>query len=470
MTTIGNAAKGANQMNSLTLSRCALSVCAAATLLVGCGGLQPAGVTQGPVPQGQMPENLSRVTGVGQSPRSVRHPSVTETVLHSFGAGSYGDSPVAGLTYFKGTLYGTTLYVECGSNRQCTRGARLRARRGRTVATPNTSSFIEPGTVYRITLSGTYKVLHYFLGGYDGAYPEARLIVLKGALYGTTDEGGDPHAAAGGPCSQLASGFGTVFSITPSGGYAIVHTFIRSRDGWYPQAALLNVNGTLYGTTCGGGGIGGGNGTAFTITPSGHEHMITSFQLAGGAPPSRGRLVDLNGTLYGTASGGGKYGEGAVFSLSTSGREKLLYSFKGSSKDGADPEGGLTAIKHTLYGTTKGGGAYGDGTMFSITPTGKETVLYSFTGSDGSGPVATLLNVNGTLYGTTSFGGAYNYGTVFSITLSGHETVLHSFDPNGSGFDGADPESGVIDVNGTLYGTTYGGGQEEVGTVYSITL
>jgi uncharacterized repeat protein (TIGR03803 family) len=199
--------------------------------------------------------------------------------------------------------------------------------------------------------------------------------------------------------------------------------------------------------------------------------VISSFQLTGGAPPSLGRLVDLNGTLYGTASGGGKYGQGAVFSLSTSGGEKLLYSFKGGSKDGADPEGGLNAVKHTLYGTTARGGAHGDGTVFSITPTGTETVLHSFTGSDGNFPLATLLNVNGTLYGTTSSGGAYGYGTVFSITLSGHETVLYSFSgPPSGGFDGAHPESGVIDVNGTLYGTTYLGGADGTGTVYSITL
>jgi uncharacterized repeat protein (TIGR03803 family) len=306
--------------------------------------------------------------------------------------------------------------------------------------------------------------------------------VLKGVLYGTTLQGGEGQGTGGSACFGLepTRGFGTVYSITPSrGGYGIVHTFIRSRDGHYPQAALLNVNGKLYGTTCG-GGVHGGNGTAFTVTPSGDEHVITSFQLTGGAPPSLGRLVDLNGTLYGTASGGGKYGEGAVFSLSTSGKEKLLYSFSGagSSKDGANPYGGLVAIKHTLYGTTARGGTHGDGTVFSITPSGTETVLHSFTGTDGKFPVATLLNVNGTLYGTTSGGGAYGggsygFGTVFSITLSGHETVLHSFDSartTGGQFDGADPESGVIDVNGTLYGTTYLGGADGTGTVYSITL
>jgi uncharacterized repeat protein (TIGR03803 family) len=421
-------------------------------LLVGCGGLQPVGVTQGAVPQGQMLQNPSRVSGVRQSPRSVHHASVTETVLYSFRGDPYdGANPKSGLTYFEGTLYGTTTTgggVYCGT-------------------------FLPGcGTVYSITPSGTETVLHSFTGG-DGALPEARLIVLKGTLYGTTLQGGG--GLHHGSCRQSGwKGAGTAFSITPSGQFTSVHVFTGSPDGAFPQAALLNVNGTMYGTTCAGGIHRGGDGTVFTITPSGDEHVIYSFRKLKGALPRDGRLVDLNGTLYGTASGGGEYGEGAVFSLSTSGREKLLHSFngQGSSKDGANPQGGLTAIKHTLYGTTTMGGAYGDGTVFSITPTGTETVLHSFTGSDGSGPVATLLNVNGTLYGTTLYGGRYGVGTVFGITLSGHETVLHSF--GSSVQDGAYPESGVIDVNGTLYGTTlyggYGSGLASKGIVFSITL
>jgi uncharacterized repeat protein (TIGR03803 family) len=172
-------------MNSLTVSRCALSVCGAVTLLVGCGGLQPAGVTQGPVPQGQMPENPSRVTGVRQSPRSLRH--ATEKVLYSFNASSTkidGSNPAAGLTYLKGTLYGTTEEggaVSCRDIGDC-------------------------GTVFSITPSGTEKLLHSFKGGNDGASPEARLIVRDGTLYGTTVlRGGKGFRAptVAGRCSAL---------------------------------------------------------------------------------------------------------------------------------------------------------------------------------------------------------------------------------------------------------------------------
>jgi uncharacterized repeat protein (TIGR03803 family) len=185
-------------------------------------------------------------------------------------------------------------------------------------------------------------------------------------------------------------------------------------------------------------------------------------------------LVNVNGTLYGTTGyGGGSgcysgQGCGTVFSVTRSGTEHVLYSFGGYPYDAASPYAGLTNVNGTLYGTTRDGGGSGCycGTVFSVTRSGKEHVLYSFKrGNDGKNPVAGLIDVNGTLYSTTTSGGAYGYGTVFSITMSGKETVLHSFGASG---DGADPFAGLINVDGTLYGTTYGGGANGYGTVYAI--
>lgn len=101
----------------------------------------------------------------------------------------------------------------------------------------------------------------------------------------------------------------------------------------------------------------------------------------------------------------------------------MLHKF-GHGSDGANPEVGLTNVKGTLYGTTTFGGANNDGTIFSITTTGQEQVLYSFAGgSDGALPEAGLINVNGTLYGTTESSGRYGCrhhdgcGTVFAFAL-----------------------------------------------------
>ena len=145
---------------------------------------------------------------------------------------------------------------------------------------------------------------------------------------------------------------------------------------------------------------------------------------------------------------------------------KSLYSFK-AGKDGEEPLAGLTEVNGVLYGTTAGGGESDAGTVFKITTSGTEGVLYSFKGPpDGAGPYAGLTNVNGTLYGTTKSGGSGCYdpsgcGTVFEVSTSGKERVLHRFKGHP---DGAYPLAGLIDVNGTLYGTTEGGGTPHCGT------
>jgi len=137
-------------------------------------------------------------------------------------------------------------------------------------------------------------------------------------------------------------------------------------------------------------------------------------------------MIDVNGALYGTTVSGGRgcngYGCGTVFEVSTSGGGSILYSFEGG-KDGEQPLGGLTDVDGTLYGTTQVGGAHHDWTVFELNPsTGAEQVLYNFEGGkDGADPEAGLISVNGVLYGTTKLGGGSTNcsggcGTVFDVT------------------------------------------------------
>jgi uncharacterized repeat protein (TIGR03803 family) len=112
-------------------------------------------------------------------------------------------------------------------------------------------------------------------------------------------------------------------------------------------------------------------------------------------------------------------GDGTVFKLSTTGTETILHSFTGGSSDGSGPLAGLIIDSAgNLYGTTTSGGTNGDGTVFTVSPTGTETVLYSFAGgpTDGANPVGNLvMDGAGNLYGTTAYGGANGGGTVFTI-------------------------------------------------------
>jgi uncharacterized repeat protein (TIGR03803 family) len=311
------------------------------------------------------------------------------------------------------------------------------------------------GTVFAITASGTESVLYRFKGGGNGLNPSSSLIDLDGTLFGTTEHGG-------------ADKFGTVFSITPSGTQTVLHNFAGTpTDGADPSTALIDVKGTLYGTTNSGGTD--DDGTVFSIAASGAESVVYNFagKPTDGSGPSG--LVNVHGTLYGTTGSGGANGYGTVFSLTTSGAERVLYSFKGGTTDGALPLGPLAYLHGKLYGTTLGGGAKGYGTVFSITTSGNETVIHSFKGrpTDGGMPRDGLINANGTLYSVTEFGGTNHFGTIFSITPSGTVSILHSF--TGSPSDGTFPEGALLYVNGTLYGTTWQGGSYKFGTVFALT-
>jgi uncharacterized repeat protein (TIGR03803 family) len=225
---------------------------------------------------------------------------------------------------------------------------------------------------------------------------------------------------------------GTIFAVSTSGLENVIYTFAGGTDGSLPGAALLDVNGILYGTTFQGGQYGAyGSGTVFSVPISGTGSVLHSFGGPGptfpdGIRPDSG-LTDVKGILYGTTASGGAHNDGMVFAITKSGKETVIHSFSGAP-DGMRPDAGLANVNGVLYGTTASGGKYNDGTVFAVTTSGTERVLYSFAGApDGANPSAALTDVNGILYGTTQTGGKYNTGTVFAISKLGIERVLHSF-------------------------------------------
>src|SRR5579864_3735456 len=260
----------------------------------------------------------------------------------------------------------------------------------------------------------------------------------------------------------------------------VLHSFGAWPDGEVPYAGVINVNGTLYGTTAGGGNDDGGTVFALDLNTR-TETIVYAFT----ADQPWANLLDVDGVLYGTTEGGDG-GPGTVFALDpNTGAETIVHSF-GSGADGYSPRAALIAVKTMLYGTTLHGGGGTDchanvacGTVFSIDPsTGAEKVLYAFCNqpgcADGSGPQGSLIKLNGALYGTTRYGGSTGCdgagcGTVFAVNRkTGKETTLYAFCSQTNCTDGANPTAGLIDVNGILYGTTYMGGSNGNGTVFSI--
>jgi uncharacterized repeat protein (TIGR03803 family) len=254
--------------------------------------------------------------------------------------------------------------------------------------------------------------------------------------------------------------------------YSLLHSFTGSPDGFLPLSGLvLDAQGNLYGTTLEGGIVGcfTSCGIVFKIDTGGNESIFYSFL----GPPTDGSYpwgtltIDAQGNLYGTTSYGGAYGNGAVFKIDPTGNESVLYSF-GDSPDGANPLAGVVLdASGNLYGTTEKGGAQNLGTVYKLEPSGVETVLHSFSNNpDGDSPWAGVaLDAHGNLYGTTLYGGSGS-GTVFEVDAAGQESVLYSFTGK---VDGDLPSAGLaLDSLGNLYGTTSMGGVYKRGTVFKL--
>ncbi|MBZ5723262.1 MAG: hypothetical protein LAO03_23235 [Acidobacteriia bacterium] len=278
------------------------------------------------------------------------------------------------------------------------------------------------GTVFKLTSSGgaiTESVLYSFTGGTDGGDPLASLVLDSGGnLYGTTLLGGNTKCLIG----QLGAGCGTVFELSPNpdGTWTekTLHTFAGA-DGGAPIANLaFDAAGNLFGTTEAGGTSQFLEGTAFELSPAGGGtwtfKTIHNFQGGFGSGPNSGLIFDKAGNLYGTALGGGMFGRGVVFELSPSGQnwsESVLYSFNKKGGDGNLPVGGVNFDSAgSLYGATNRGGSNGFGVVYRLTPSGgtwTETVLYNFqNGADGGNPQGSVIvDSAGNLYGTTNSGG-----------------------------------------------------------------
>jgi len=306
-----------------------------------------------------------------------------------------------------------------------------------------------------------------------------------GNLYGTAATGGPFNPA----CVANLDGCGILFRLSPSGTFTVLHTFEATtadhrQNPAFPYGALVQASdGNFYGTTSGGASV-------YRLTPGG---SVTTMTFLGGN--SYGDLIQgQDGNLYGTTAFGGEgtcpadrsalchptAGEGTVFAMSLSGSLTTLKVFSGGA-DGARPYAGLViGPDGAFYGTTRGGGTAGRGTVFRITSGGAFSTIHTFTGSDGSFPYSRMtLGGDGNFYGvTTNGGGGADAGVVFKVSPGGAFSVLHAFsgfsvpDPSprpGVPLDGAYPAAPLVPVaDGTFIGVSAGGGAYAGGTVFKI--
>jgi uncharacterized repeat protein (TIGR03803 family) len=377
-------------------------------------------------------------TPLGTSSYSLTNAAVTVKVLHGFaGRPSDGSGHISDLVKAGNALYGTT--SEGGQSNK--------------------------GTVFTISPNGTgYQVLYSFKGKEDGIGSAIALTNVGGTLYGVTILGGK-------------AGNGTVYSIDPAGTFKTLYSFKGGSDGAQPWAPMTNVRGTLYGTTTIGGA--NGKGTFFKISTGGTEKVLYSFgsKAEDGSKPFS-PLIKLGPKFYSTTAFGGVGnvgGNGTIYSVTLGGKEAVLYRFKDEGDGDCTFGCRLTSVGGVLYGTAKLGGRSRLGSVFSVTTAGVFKTLFSSSSSSskksaiGGYPIGGLTNVGGLLYGTMSQNrdSQGTNGTLFSITTSGKLNVVYTF---AGGNDAANPESTLLAIGNTLYGTSnHGGGSADAGTIYSVT-
>ncbi len=285
-----------------------------------------------------------------------------------YGTTSDGGAHGTGGTVFKITPSGalTTLYSFC-SAQNCTDGARpntslIEGIDGNFYGTTASGGQGNYGTVFQLSPSGTLRTVYQFCSQSsctDGIYPEGLLQTSDGTLYGTTLYGGNTTTV------------GTVFKLTTSGALTTLWSFCpqsHRTDGEQPLAGLaLGSDGLFYGTTSLGGA--NGFGTVFKISSTGTFTLLHGFQQGTDGSPSYGPLVQaVDGNYYGSTRMGGAHAGGTLFEVTPGGALTTLYDFcSGSScSDGGQPLAGLKYARGNFYGTTSTGGTGNHRTVFSF--------------------------------------------------------------------------------------------------------
>ena len=402
------------------------------------------------------------------------------TVLHQFNFTTDGANPFGDLTLgLDGNFYGLTsagginshgtifkitpagiftllrsfLYASDGADPQ---GTLVRVADGNFYGITRRGGSTGWGTIFKVTPAGVYSVIKTLNGTTDGGYCYGSPAkATDGNFYGITYTGGTFN-------------HGTVFQVTPTGAYTVLRN-LNTADGFTStttNSLVQHTDGFLYGMMYGGGV--NGTGTIFKISTTGSFTLLHNLVThPDGAYPYGSLIAGTDGNLYGMTSGGGLFNGGTIFKISTTGTYTRIKDLT-LATDGGNPQGNLFQGSDGLYyGMTYSGGSNLYGTAFKVSATGTYTVITRFNGGiGGNTPFESL--VQGTdyaLYGTTNIGGAYDFGTVFRL-CGATTTVLRSFNRNP---ESVYPKGSLIQAtDGFFYGMASQGGNNSAGTIFKI--
>ncbi len=387
-----------------------------------------------------------------------------------YGTAEIGGSNNVGSVYAlnqDGTSYSVLHHCDSGSG-QNPYDTVLFASDGALYATAESGGSAGVGTVFRLTTDGSsYTVLHNFLPntGGDGTGPDWVREARDGVLYGTTYFGG-------------ANGGGTVFKLNKSGTpYAILHNFSRAgQSESTPRGGMAEgPDGALYGIVSS-GGTNLVRGGLFKLGKDGTGYTILRLFGSGmdGQSPLAGLITGTDGILYGTTYSGGTNGQGTVFAINTIGSfYQILHCFSNAGGEGLNPQSMLfEANDGYLYGGTWNSPGAGNPTAGAVKVSRDGSswlVLHSFGTVPGDGArlqAGMTQGTDGAIYGATFAGGSNNVGAVFRVNSdsSGYQ-LIHIFTTSGA--DGQSPSGQLVrGWDGYLYGTTQGGGSNNLGTIF----
>lgn len=394
-------------------------------VIAACCSLMVAGCSQGTATSPPMQLRQAAV-----EPKITRY-----QVLNNFNGADEGAFPTGSITPWRNLLYGTA----------------------------SDGGKYGSGVIFRARPDGRDNYpLHYFDGKQEGCTPLGGVTFgdRSSTFYGTTKS-----------CGNSTKG-GTIWSENASSRkFEVLHAFDPASDGGNPESAPVQVGETLYGTTRNGGAH--RSGTLYSIdVKTGAFKVLHAFGAGADAGYPLSGLAELDGKLYGTSYAGGSLHLGTVYEFNPKNdAEKVLHEFNGD--DGERPTEALLSWAGALYGVTPIGGARYAGTIFKIDPAnGNETTLYNFA-SDAFAPDGTLIAWKDALYGTTRRGGksGKDFGTIFRYTLGTNNfDELYAFAGKP---DGAHPRGGLVFLNvdrqDQFFGTTYDGGKDGLGTIFSMT-